>query len=107
MADSLMQEIAEEAGLNPRSYSGRGMFGKQCLAITTDANPFLAMAQLIESARQNTDPDQALEDLQDALSSASMDQMGLGTVIYFKDIPFTMDDSDDKEFDPEELNENS
>lgn len=29
-------ELIEEAGYEPREYSGRGMYGKYCVGFTTD-----------------------------------------------------------------------
>jgi hypothetical protein len=52
-------------------YSGRGMYGKRCYGITTD-RPM----QLIEAAVEN------------GIKGASMDSMGLQTIVYWANIPY-------------------
>jgi hypothetical protein len=75
---NIFVEALQNAGYEPRSYSGRGMYGKQCVAVVTDDNAFkvgvLVMAELPEEF------DTYL------LESVEDDSMGLSTVIYWPDV---------------------
>ena len=66
-----------------RCYSGRGMFGKQCVAVVTETDlPWTEiLADLVE----------ACDDCSEAASlvrSVRMDSMGMQTVLYWPSIAF-------------------
>lgn len=73
-------EIIEEAGYSPRSYSGRGMYGKQCVGFTFEGNTLDAVADLFEVAAYY---DHGVFELARVVKSAQTDNMGMDTVIYF------------------------
>ena len=86
---SLIQTICETADIEFRSYSGRGMFGRQCLGIT--AKDALTVAvDLFDGLRyaplDEADLDAAHEDLAQALREARTDSMGMDVIVYFPDI---------------------
>ncbi len=94
---SALQQLAEDAELDVRSYSGRGMFGRECLGIEGDdvCDIFAALFQ----AAADTEPD--LQEIADALRNCSRDQMGLGAILYFPRVPFC-DDSEEEDYTLEE-----
>ena len=63
----------EDAGYEPRSYSGRGMFGRTCVSVSGDIS-------IWEIAR-NIDQDIHIP-------NPSTDSMGLGTVLYWPTYPW-------------------
>lgn len=65
-----------------RSYSGRGMYGRQCVGVVIDGMSLFTFG--IEVAREwlnRSDDPCEIEDLADL--EAREDSMGLGTIIYF------------------------
>lgn len=77
-----LKDLIESAGFEARSYSGRGMFGEQCLAFTiergvTESN---AWADLVNETAGGLEE---IEVLTQAMRNARSDDMGLGRVIYF------------------------
>jgi hypothetical protein len=85
-----IQDLASEIdGAELRSYSGRGMYGKQCLGIDMDS-----MADAFRFALMVED-----EDLTVALSNPCFDSMGLGIIVYFPNVeaPEGIDDDEDDE----------
>jgi hypothetical protein len=87
-----IQDLASEIdGAELRSYSGRGMYGKQCLGIDMDS-----MADAFRFALMIED-----EDLTVALSNPCFDSMGLGIIVYFPNVeaPEGIDDDEDDDED--------
>ncbi len=87
-----IQDLASEIdGAELRSYSGRGMYGKQCLGIDMDS-----MADAFRFALMVED-----EDLTVALSNPCFDSMGLGIIVYFPNVeaPEGIDDDEDDDED--------
>lgn len=85
-----LQTLCEEADLEVRSYSGRFMYGKKCLAVDGD-DALSIFGRLLATARQEDDEtrrDQLLNALEEACGDCRTDQMGLGQVIYWPDISF-------------------
>lgn len=68
-------------------YSGRGMYGAECVAIYTDASMWAVLAGLVQLSRweeEGTDLYAALEILID--NEPRADSMGLGNVYYWPHI---------------------
>jgi hypothetical protein len=87
-----IQDLASEIdGAELRSYSGRGMYGKQCLGIDMDS-----MTDAFRFALMIDD-----EDLTVALSNPCFDSMGLGIIVYFPNVeaPEGIDDDEDDDED--------
>jgi hypothetical protein len=68
-----LRERLEEAGFETRSYSGRGMFGKECLAVTADSDRDVFAA--IEPAE---------------IKAARIDSMGRRVVAYWPAVAFAL-----------------
>lgn len=74
--------IAENAGLHTCTYSGRGMYGKECMAIAAGSLQE-GLAQLIEGI-----PTASLDtDAATIVRGFRWDSLGDGVVIYWPDIP--------------------
>lgn len=77
-----LKDIIESAGYQTRTYSGRGMYGKECLAVSLhDVSEQEFYADLIEK----TDGSDAKQ-VSSALRNARMDNLGRGTILYFPSI---------------------
>ena len=94
-----LQILLAKAGLKPRSYSGRGMYGKYCLSANIDRGglgPFMGKA-LVASAQLSGDPAFDLDEVAEAFEGLSTDSMGLGMVVYFPGVPFEGDGEEDED----------
>jgi hypothetical protein len=86
-------DVLKDSGLSVRSYSGRGMYGSQCVGVSADS--VWSVAQAIGTA-----DDIDFEDVPEP----STDILGLGMIIYWPQIKW--DDSfggeDDEDHDEED-----
>ena len=84
--DAITEAADSFKAVRPDGYSGRGMYGKTCAAITFDslAEAFQFFARLGENAagEQDDENDPSLL-MQELVGSASTDSMGRGIVVYF------------------------
>lgn len=71
-------EALEEVGYDTRSYSGRAMYGKSCVAVT-DSSPW----ELARALSLDFD-----------LSCPREDSLGLGNVLYWPSYPWPEDTED-------------
>ena len=77
-----LKDIIEAAGYKTRSYSGRGMYGKECLAVSLrDVSESEFYADLVEK----TNGSDALR-VAKALRNMRTDSLGRGIVLYFPSI---------------------
>lgn len=80
-------DIFEDLGFTAFSYSGRGMYGKRCLAINIDRgkNLFELGGQVARRVDElSTDGEIDFE----WMSDARTDSLGKGVVLYFPEIPW-------------------
>ncbi len=97
MTPETFRACAEQAGYVVRCYSGRGMYGRQCMAIDRTENgesifscDLVSLGAGIALFAVNTyDVDH--DDVIDALSMAETDGMGTGIVVYWPIIPWDGD----------------
>ena len=91
----LLEQHLDDLGAEMRPYSGRGMFGKECLGIDLDdlADAF-RLALLISD-----------DDLAAALMFPHFDSMGKGIILYFPDVevPEGVTDEDDDDDEEDDL----
>lgn len=81
MESKRLIEILEDAGCPVRRYSGRGMFGVQCVAFTLDdCNSLLGVVADIVA---NTDDNDERRKINKIFRTALTDSMGLSTIVYF------------------------
>ena len=78
-----LQSTIENAGYETRSYSGRGMYGKQCLGISSE-NVIKTIVDILRWVFGEGDDDLYYA-LSKAMQSAKTDSMGHGFIIYFPD----------------------
>lgn len=80
----------ESAGYKPRSYSGRGMYGKRCLGVTCNntSNVVLdILPELLIGGIDDADvPSEFIEEACELLRNARTDSMGRGAIIYWPEI---------------------
>lgn len=89
------QQIIEDAGFSTRSYSGRGMYGEECLGAIIPSGQsvmdFVAeVIQTIKEQANDLDEDKiqagmesALDDFCSLLRASKIDTMGEDGIIYF------------------------
>lgn len=77
---TIFQQLVEDAGYETRSYSGRGMYGKECLAIVVP-DALTAVQNIAHAAGED-----GL-----TLSAPKSDSMGLETVVYWPNQKYTED----------------
>ena len=98
-----LQTLLEECGYEISNYSGRGMYGRQCLAIDVDNNNVMhvaveAFSLFLEHGDTAEDDFQLSRDeLCDAFRNSRWDQMGRGMVVYFPDVQVDLADDDDED----------
>lgn len=87
-------EAIRNAGYEPRSYSGRGMYGRSCVGVTVErgTSAFTVGIHVAEQLGENAYEAARLDTAQDSL--------GLDTILYFpmldwpKDVPDSDEDDD-------------
>lgn len=95
----LLQELLELTEHAPYAYSGRGMFGHQCLA-TNGHKPLEIVAHVLSTLAENIPlssdaASEQLEVLSTTLLRTQSDSMGLGVVLYWPGIPFISGEAED------------
>lgn len=83
-------DAVECAGYDVRSYSGRGMYGSQCVAFTTDDNEAYAAAQIVGSIEDSDEREAMIT----VFRGVRSDSMGRSTVIYFPRMVWPADRSE-------------
>ena len=106
MKAGLLVAAAEAAGLDVRSYSGRGMYGRKCVGIDIDTRngAWLVATQLaLAIVEMSDDPGLDIAELADL--DVHTDSMGLGTIVYFPTVAWDpVYDEDEEEEDDEPPN---
>lgn len=97
-----LQLLLERTDLadNLRSYSGRAMYGKECLGVDVPQGGLGGfVADVIDAAVEWTqdepDGDRDMGDVAQAFRDMRTDSMGLGTIVYFPRVPFVGDDGEE------------
>ena len=81
IAEGIRQFVSENTQYSLyEGYSGRGMFGKKCLGVVVRSGDSF-MAFLIELTKYLDE--QGIEDMDCELESASYDDLGKDTIVYF------------------------
>jgi len=76
-------ELIKAAECKPYAYSGRGMFGRQCIAFNTDMSSIVALATIVQVACDVYDDVGDIREAAEAIENAQSDGMGMNSVIYF------------------------
>ena len=85
-------ELVREAGHDVRKYSGRGMFGKQCIGV--EDIPEWTLAMDLMSIADSDGPRHGDEIQQGDLAelrAPSQDSMGLGFILYWPELEWPED----------------
>jgi hypothetical protein len=77
-------EILENAGFEPRSYSGRGMYDKECVAISCEGE-LEAVLEIIDSTYLSHLDDLFVE-LLEVLRDTRVDTLGRREIMYWPQI---------------------
>ena len=96
---SALLEAIRALGYSIRSYSGRGMDGRTCMAFTLSGGTSAAIGAAADIV-SIIEPAEVREEVAAVFGRAHTDSMGLGMVVYFPGVawnePDDDDDSDDK-----------
>ena len=92
-------DLIEDAGFDPRRYSDRAMHGKQCVSVTLgEQTPFEFVGELVSQnetramyADEGENEGISFELLGEMISTIQTDSMGLGSVVYFPEVPWPND----------------
>lgn len=96
-----LQELIEGIGFETRSYSGRGMYGKQCLGVEISRDQ--SIGDLFAMILEEVDGQDDLREIADGFHGMCWDSMGLDMIYYFPNVPyFNEEDHEDEEEDDEE-----
>jgi hypothetical protein len=89
----MLKDIISEAGYESRSYSGRAMYGKECVGFSTDDDHIRTTVKLLRAARlylnetfsSTTRREEELGKIEDFLEyDLCVDQLGRGLIYYFR-----------------------
>lgn len=80
-----IKQAFEAAGYEPRSYSGRGMYGKECLGVSGDSALEIVLETIETVASQAGDTETIAEFVADLLDVRT-DSMGRGEIVYWPSI---------------------
>jgi hypothetical protein len=94
--------ILVDAGLEPRNYSGRAMYGAQCIGVTVPHRDVLALGtkiavqaaatasdNLVDEAEGFAIVTETLEAVNGIMSHAREDEMGLDAIVYWPRMVWT------------------
>lgn len=100
-----IQELCKKAGFGVRSYSGRGMYGKECLGVSLDGYDTMQtfIADLLDAvANENSNSIKKVDiiEVADAIRDIESDSLGTGKIVYFKSIEFEAEEDNKGDFEP-------
>lgn len=78
-------EAIENAGHQARSYSGRGMYGRECVGVTIN-DPFELYADLLEAATDGCNEEEmqgVVNGIADLMRNTRTDSMGRSMIVYW------------------------
>jgi hypothetical protein len=80
-------QLLEDVGCDGMfAYSGRAMYGKQCLGLSGKLGGI--MADIIGACLHADMPDECKEEIEQAVREMRTDAMGRDQVIYFPEVPY-------------------
>lgn len=84
----ILMDSLHSCGYEPRSYSGRGMYGRKCLAVSDDC-PTDVIVNVAVDMLENFDSGEAIEVLE-SLRGACQDSLGMSMVIYWPNLDWEL-----------------
>jgi hypothetical protein len=100
----LVMAACIDLGLDVRSYSGRAMYGQDCLGVDC-SNPFQALAQIVVALAETGDDGMDAAEHFAREGAVKSDSMGCGSILYFPRLPWIDSDSEDAESGPWSVSE--
>jgi hypothetical protein len=97
--DGQVQEAIEGAGYAVRDYSGRGMYGKYCLAVESDDSPEQVLLSIVGEYTYTADNLDEVRALTEALKGCQTDTLGRGAILYWPGIEWVDTDPDEDDED--------
>lgn len=93
-----LQSLLDNADVATRSYSGRAMYGRNCLGVVTDdLGAFMeSLGEALLEQGDDLNRDERFEITQ-GLKSARWDNMGTDIIVYFPGVKYTDEDDDDSD----------
>jgi hypothetical protein len=108
----LIKSACEDSGLAEfyNAYSGRGMYGKQCVGITGDKSQCMqVLAEVIKASKDEVAIDDGVltfEEIVDTLMEFEQDSMGRSDVIiYWRTLPPIEETEPERDGQPDEAQE--
>jgi len=91
---TVLEAISQDCDFTVRSYSGRAMYGKECLVVTFDGNIGKLFAGILRhlDGEHNNEHD----DLAHAFENMAQNSMVRGTVVYFPNVEYVDPVSDEE-----------
>lgn len=92
----LVIRVCNNMGLDVRSYSGRGMYGRSCVGVDC-GNTHVTLAQIMVELQSYGEPD-ALEAMDHFTREGAIatDHMGMGSILYFPRLPWVNEEEYDE-----------
>lgn len=85
-------DLLESIGEEPRAYSGRKMYGKQCVAVVPEERDAFSLGfDLANVAHEETNDPAFLDAVAETFRYVKTDSMGHGIVIYWPRIEWPAD----------------
>lgn len=109
MTAGRLRELFEDAQYAPWGYSGRGMHGDKCLAVSTDSasGEAAVILDVVQACAENGTSED-VQELVQLLRGSRAEALGRGTVVYWPDIDWAdcggdgTDEDEDEDEDDEE-----
>jgi len=81
-------QVLKLKGYELLSYSGRNMYGKNCIGYVTNNSPIQELAIMLGLFSHHFDADYEYNMFYDIIKETVTDSMGLGTVFYWPNLPW-------------------
>jgi len=96
-----IKELFESAGYEPRSYSGRGMFGRNCFGVEVEDPNSVIPDIIMAYARDKADDGymvhiNVIEEILELLVRPHTDSMGRDVILYWPRIKWEEDEDEDE-----------
>lgn len=98
----MVRAVAETQDATVMSYSGRGMYGKECLAVSLDdSNGYGFTSRVVFEAtweyRGDDDEDSLMEGMLDIIEGTATDNLGRGIVLYWPSVTYEEEREEEEE----------
>ena len=88
MTTTTLREVIEGAGYETRGYSGRAMFGRECLGVEVPSGGLgVFIADVMTEVIDQGDVDRPYE-IAEAFRGMAQDSMGRNLIVYFPSTPY-------------------